>query len=287
MLHEEDRVGVAHARDDEALGVLGRARRDDLDAGRVHEPRLGVLRVKRAAGEAAAAGQPHGDVHRQALAVVHLRGDVDELVEAAGDEVRELHLADRPHPDDRCADRAADDPGLRERRVHDAVGAELVEQPSVTLNAPPKTPMSSPIISTRSSARISVRRPSEIALRYVISLMRETRSTGRRRPRAGSPARRADGRRPPSRSRGRASARRALPRRRVDLGLDLSRSASTSTPSAATRALWRSIGSFLRHSSTSAFGTYFMSSCAPWPCMRIVTASMSVGPPPAIARSRA
>ena len=37
-------------------------------------------------------------------------------------------------------------------------------RPSVTLNAPPKTPMSSPIISTRSSRRISVRRPSEIAL---------------------------------------------------------------------------------------------------------------------------
>ena len=66
-----------------------------------------------------------------------------------------------------------------------------------------------------------------------------------------------------------------------------SRSASTSTPSSATRALWRSIGSLRRHSSTCSLGTYFMSSCAAWPCMRIVTASMSVGPPPEIARSRA
>ena len=38
-------------------------------------------------------------------------------------------------------------------------------KPSVTLNAPPKTPMSSPIKKTRSSSRISERRPSEIACR--------------------------------------------------------------------------------------------------------------------------
>jgi hypothetical protein len=38
-------------------------------------------------------------------------------------------------------------------------------KPSVTLNAPPNTPMSSPITNTRSSARISERRPSEMAWR--------------------------------------------------------------------------------------------------------------------------
>ena len=37
----------------------------------------------------------------------------------------------------------------------------------------------------------------------------------------------------------------------------------------------------------SRSGTYFMSSCAAWPCMRMVTASISVGPSPASARSRA
>jgi hypothetical protein len=37
--------------------------------------------------------------------------------------------------------------------------------PSVTLKAPPNTPMSSPITKTRSSARISWRMPSEIACR--------------------------------------------------------------------------------------------------------------------------
>src|SRR6266550_6360067 len=42
-------------------------------------------------------------------------------------------------------------------------------KPSVTLNAPPKAPMSSPRQNTVSSWRISSRRPSEIACRYVIS----------------------------------------------------------------------------------------------------------------------
>ena len=69
--------------------------------------------------------------------------------------------------------------------------------------------------------------------------------------------------------------------------LTSSRSAAVSTPASRTRASWRSIGSFWRHSSTCSLGTYFMSSCAAWPCMRMVTASSSVGPSPASARSRA
>ncbi len=69
--------------------------------------------------------------------------------------------------------------------------------------------------------------------------------------------------------------------------LTLSRIACVSTPSASRRLVWRSIGSLRRHSSTFSEGTYFMSSCAAWPCMRIVTASTSVGPSPASARSRA
>src|SRR5215207_10206208 len=43
--------------------------------------------------------------------------------------------------------------------------------PAVTLNAPPKAPMSSPRQKTESSARISSRSPSEIASRYVSSGM--------------------------------------------------------------------------------------------------------------------
>jgi hypothetical protein len=92
--------------------------------------------VERAAREATAAGQAHGDVHRQALAVVHLARDVDELVEAARDEVGELHLADRPHPDHRGADGGADDARLGQRRVHHAAGAELVDETVGDLEGP-------------------------------------------------------------------------------------------------------------------------------------------------------
>ena len=45
------------------------------------------------------------------------------------------------------------------------MGPNSSKNPSVTLKAPPKTPMSSPITITRSSARISSRRASEIAWR--------------------------------------------------------------------------------------------------------------------------
>src|SRR5690349_20827148 len=48
------------------------------------------------------------------------------------------------------------------------LGPNSSMKPSVTLNAPPKVPMSSPIRKTRSSERISSRMASEIACRYVI-----------------------------------------------------------------------------------------------------------------------
>src|SRR6185503_8562240 len=48
------------------------------------------------------------------------------------------------------------------------LGPNSSRKPSVTLKAPPKLAMSSPITNTRSSARISSRMASEIACRYVI-----------------------------------------------------------------------------------------------------------------------
>ena len=126
MLEEDDRVGIGDRREQQPLGVRGRRRREHLQAGRVHEPGLGILRVERPAGEAAAARQAHDDRGREPQTVVQLAGDVDELVEAAGDEVGELHLADRPHADDRGADGAADDRLLGDRRVDHAVDAELL-----------------------------------------------------------------------------------------------------------------------------------------------------------------
>ena len=56
-----------------------------------------------------------------------LRGVVDQLIEAGGDEVVELDLADRPLPGQRRADADAEHGALSERRVDDAI-AELLQQ---------------------------------------------------------------------------------------------------------------------------------------------------------------
>jgi hypothetical protein len=52
-----------------------------------------------------------------------------DLVERGVHEAVELDLADRPVPAQRHADRGADDPGLGEGRVDDAVLAEVLLQP--------------------------------------------------------------------------------------------------------------------------------------------------------------
>src|SRR5205823_14415828 len=53
----------------------------------------------------------------------------DQLVEAGIRERVVLHLADRPPAGHAEPDRAAEDPGLRERRVDAAVLAEALAQP--------------------------------------------------------------------------------------------------------------------------------------------------------------
>src|SRR5207247_822080 len=84
--------GILDRADQEALRVFGRRRADALQAWDVRERRLRVLRVERAAGEPAARRQPHDDRNRGARAPALLRGDRDEVIPRAGDEVCELHL---------------------------------------------------------------------------------------------------------------------------------------------------------------------------------------------------
>ena len=55
-----------------------------------------------------------------------LRGDGDEVVPAARDEVSELHLRDRAETHERGAGGAAEDRGLGERHVDHPPGAELL-----------------------------------------------------------------------------------------------------------------------------------------------------------------
>ena len=94
----------------------------------MEEGGLGILRVERAAAHVAAARS--ADDHRaREKGAVPRRGDVvGEDAVGAGDEVDELHLADRPHAHVRRAGRRADEAGLADRRVDHPLGAEPVEQ---------------------------------------------------------------------------------------------------------------------------------------------------------------
>src|ERR1700722_13452172 len=78
-----------------------------------------------------AEGNPDHDRQRDAAPrpVAHLGELADDLVRRRVHESVELDLADRPVAAQRQADRGADDPGLRERRVHHAVLAEVFLQP--------------------------------------------------------------------------------------------------------------------------------------------------------------
>ena len=95
------------------------------------EPRFGILRVIQPAADVAAARRADDDRHRRAaaVAVAQRRRLVDDLIEAARDEVGELHLGDRPVAAQRRADADADDRRLGNRRVDDAHLAELLVQP--------------------------------------------------------------------------------------------------------------------------------------------------------------
>ena len=92
MLQEEHGVAVVEGGQQQAPGVGRGGGGDDLEPGHVAEPRLHVLAVERARAQPAPDGQPehHGD--GRSPAVVGLGQVVDDLVEAAGDEVAELHL---------------------------------------------------------------------------------------------------------------------------------------------------------------------------------------------------
>src|SRR5213593_1222778 len=67
----------------------------------------------------------HGDVKASLRARPVARAVVLDLVEALEGEARELDLADGLEAVEGHADRGADDSGLGERAVHDAVVAEL------------------------------------------------------------------------------------------------------------------------------------------------------------------
>ena len=122
-----DRIGIANGGLDQSLRVVCRRRANHFQAGRVHEIHFRILRMERAAVNAAAARSANHDGNAGAPAIAAFRGEVRDLIEGAGNEIGELHFGDGPHSHQRRADRRADDSGFGDRRVDDAPLAESLE----------------------------------------------------------------------------------------------------------------------------------------------------------------
>jgi hypothetical protein len=128
VLVEEDRIGVGDCGGEQRPGVLRGRGHDDLQPRRAVEPGLGVLGVVRPGLAQPAPRHPDDHRHRGAPPVADLGRVVDELVEPGGDEVVELHLADRPEAAQGGAHTGAEHGALGERRVEDPVAETLGEQ---------------------------------------------------------------------------------------------------------------------------------------------------------------
>ena len=92
------------------------------------EPGFRGLRVEQTAADTTAR-RPADDERNagvSAVAIGHGGGLIDDLVEAAGNEVHKLHFCDRPHAHQSCADGVADDCAFTDRRVTDALITKLV-----------------------------------------------------------------------------------------------------------------------------------------------------------------
>ena len=129
-LEEDDRVVVGDGLLDHPVAVDRVGAGDDLEAGRVRELRLGALGVVLDRSDAAAEGDADDDwhLHLALRAVGVLRDLAHDLVIGGIDEAVELDLHDGAVAAQRHADRGADDAGLGERRVDDAVLAEVLLQ---------------------------------------------------------------------------------------------------------------------------------------------------------------
>ena len=131
VLEEDHGVVLVDRAVEEPADVRRRGGEDHLQARDVDEPRLELLRVLGTGRPACAALRPDGQRHLQLPArhVAMLGRLVDDLLGRERQEVLVHDLDDRAHALHRRADPCADDSDLGDRRVADALGAELVQQP--------------------------------------------------------------------------------------------------------------------------------------------------------------
>ena len=112
VLEIDDRIGVPDRGLDQSLGIVRRGGANHFQARRVHKIHFGILRMERSAVNTAATGSADNNRDACAPAVTALGREIRDLIEGAGNEVRELHLSDRPHSHQRCADGGPHDGGF-------------------------------------------------------------------------------------------------------------------------------------------------------------------------------
>ena len=127
MLKHENRIVVADRGLQHQIGLFGIGGTDDLDPRHRQEPGLGGLRVLGAESQAGSAESPNDDRRLDAPARHEaVLGDaVGDLIEADPEEVGEHNLDDGPVAGQRETQRRADEAGLRDRRIADALRAKL------------------------------------------------------------------------------------------------------------------------------------------------------------------
>ena len=124
----------------------------DLEPWDVSEPGLRVLGMKGTAAESPARGAAKDHRHRDAPTVVALGGEIDNLIEGAGNEVGELKLDDGPEALDAAPQAAPTKPDSEIGVSMTRSSPNSSRKPFVIRKAPPKTPMSSPMRKTVGSA---------------------------------------------------------------------------------------------------------------------------------------
>ena len=266
------------------------------------EPGFLVLTVKRAGAQAAIAGRAHHQGHSAAPTVMGGGGELHDAVHGTADEVGKLQLHDGAQAHQRHARRHAGEAQLGERGVHDSAGAELGLEAARHLERAAE--LTADVLAQQQHIRVAAHL---LAQRFadrgkvgqgpaVLWLLRHVSS------KYPSP------RRDRAQTAGRPFSRgvHALVQRRgigpgagfgegdgvVDLAgaalldrvkLGLGGDAVRQQASAHSRARDRRAS----HSASSSGGTYSAPSWMAWPSMRMVLASIRVGPPPVRARSTA
>ena len=127
---EEHGIVVANGGFEQPLRVVRRRRRHHFQAGPVNEPRFRILRMVEATANVASAWRSHDNRHGRPAAIpISQRGRlIDNLIEAARDEIGELHLGHGTVATQRRADADADDGRLRNGCIDHPCLAEFLKE---------------------------------------------------------------------------------------------------------------------------------------------------------------